>query len=149
MITATGLLRDLIALMGRDHLTVEDVTARVGPVIADPGQPVPLRLDATPTGVASATLARDPQSGGPMSLELRLAESAGLRLDALEQLLGAYTEARSDREMPRRFVFAPAPSDTDWHVTVIAQVPRGAALEQSAVASVTLRRDPGRVRQRS
>jgi uncharacterized protein DUF4157 len=56
--------------------------------------------------------------------------------------------ARSDREMPRRFVFGPAPSDSEWHVTVIAEVPRGAALERAPVAGVTLRRDPGRVTER-
>jgi hypothetical protein len=140
----TELIGGLVELMARDGLSVDDVVARVGPVSADPGHPVPLRLTATMPDVTSATLARDPDAGGPASLELRLAPSAGLRLGSLRELLGDHTEARSDREMPRRFVFPPSPTETGWHVTVIADVPRGAALETAPVSSVTFRRDPGR-----
>jgi hypothetical protein len=142
--TTTGLIGDLVQLMARDGLRVEDVVASVGPVSADPGHPVPLRLRATMTGVASATLARDPDDGGPASLELGLAPSAGLRLASLRELLGDHTEAQTDRELPRRFVFPPPPTETGWHVTVMADIPRGASLETAAVSSVTFRRDPGR-----
>src|ERR1700716_1234834 len=63
------LVRELITLLSRDALGVEEIAARIGPVIRDPG--ISMALEMQPAaGMRSARLSRDPETGIPYVLTI-------------------------------------------------------------------------------
>ena len=139
------LVRDLIVLLERESLTVQEVVSRVGAVTEDGGAPLPMVLRSRLTGVRAAKLARYPDSGLPYTLELRLAPAAQPTVAALKVGLGEYQRAPTDMGRPREIVFRPAGAGATWRVAVVAELSASPVeIDRSKAAVITLRRDPKR-----
>jgi hypothetical protein len=137
------LIRDLIHFLSQDPLTVEDVIARVGPVVHDPGGLMPMELRPILPGLRSARLARYPNSGLPYVLDLALAPEAQPTAAALKVVFGDYHRARTDRGRQPEVLFYPPALGSCWKVVVIVELALGVdALDDAPVTRVALRRDP-------
>jgi hypothetical protein len=136
------LIRDLVGFLAREPLAVEDVAARVGPVVRDPGGLIPLELQPVLPDVRAARLARFPDSSVPHVLSLEPAPAARPTVAALKAAFGDYRRSLTDFEQPRQVIFYP-PGGARWKVAVLAQLlPGGNSLAEAQVASLALRRDP-------
>jgi hypothetical protein len=136
-------LRNLLCLLARDGLTVEDVVRMIGPVTHDPGIPLPMSLRPFVSGVATASLGRYPDSGLPYLLVLDFEPTARPAVADLVAAFGPYRRGASDRGMPIPLFFEPASGGSAWTVALIADLPPGTvAFDKARVQSVALRRDP-------
>jgi hypothetical protein len=136
-----ALVQDLVSLLSRNPLTIEDVTDRVGPVGHDPGGLMPIELRPVLAGVRAASLARDPDSGLPYLLTLELAPGTQLTVAMLRQAFGDYQRLRTDRGHPPQIVFSP-PGGTQWKVALIADLQSAAAaFDDQSVTSLSLLRE--------
>lgn len=139
-------LRALAALLSSDAISIEDVIARVGPVISDPGGIVPIDLRPTIPGVQSAYLARHPGTGLPYLLSLELTPSTALTVAALRSAFGDYRRLRTDRGQPPEIGFAPSAAAEGSHHSVVLTATLESAAEplgERVVTGVALRRDGG------
>ncbi|HZJ65686.1 MAG TPA: hypothetical protein VFD36_19385 [Kofleriaceae bacterium] len=133
------LLRDLVALLSNE-ITVDDITARLGPIARDPGVPMPAELAPRDPAIRRVDVGRYPASGKPYTVELELASPVSVA--ALADAFGAYRQGRTDRGMPREIAFPPA-GIGPWKVVLVAQLPAGASpIADGVTSTVTLRRDP-------
>jgi hypothetical protein len=139
-------LRALAALLSKDTVSIEDVIARVGPVISDPGGLVPIDLRPTIPAVKSAYLARHPETGLPYLLSLELTTDGAPTVAELSTAFGDYRRLRTDRGQPPEIAFAPgAPNDGSHFFAVLTATLESAAepLGDRVVTGVALRRDGG------
>jgi hypothetical protein len=138
-----ALLRDLADLLTHEPLGVDDVVARVGPVVRDPGAPMAIELGPTLPGIGAARLARYPDSGEPYMLDLVLDRNARLTVATLKALFGEYDRALTDRLRPPELLFHLPAGTARWRVVLIAQLAPGAgSLDAAPVSVVAFRRDP-------
>jgi hypothetical protein len=136
-------IRELIHFLSQDLLNVEDVIGQVGPVVHDPGVPMPIELQPDLVGVRAAYLYRYPDNGLPYALTIELAPDAGLTVAELQQAFGDYERLRTDRGHPPEIIFYPSAVGSGWKVAVIADLQSAAApLDRQPVTSLSLRRDP-------
>jgi hypothetical protein len=134
-------LAELIGFLTRDGITVEDVVARVGPVIEDPGIPLEMQLSPQLPGVATAALARYPDSGLPYLLKLTPSPGTPLTLGVLRHRFGDYKVAYGRHGLPPAALFYLEPGPR-WRIVLMAETSPGSAPnEDSLVAEITLRRD--------
>jgi hypothetical protein len=137
------LLGELIHFLSKDQLTVEEVSARIGAVVRDPGGLMPIELRPHRPGLDVARLARYPDSGWPYVLELELALYARPPAAALKPFLGDYQRALTDRSMPSELLFYPPTEGSHWRIVVVAQLePAFQDLDTAAVTRIAFRRDP-------
>lgn len=134
------LLQDHIASLSQD-VSFQDVVARLGAVIDDPG--APLSAELAPRDAAAfrrISVSRYPDSGKPYTVDLVLA--APLAVASLVEAFGAYRQARTDRGRPRQLLFAPTGAGP-WKIVVIAEIAAGASpLDEAETTRLVLRRDP-------
>lgn len=137
----TQLLRDLVAFLSRD-VSVEDVTARLGPIASDPGPPIVAELTPRDPSFVAVKLGRDADDGKPYTVYLELAKAVPVA--ELVAAFGAYQQGRSDRGRPRELLFPPA-GPGPWKIVLIARLPPGSSpLAEGESSQLTLRRDPPR-----
>lgn len=137
------LVGDLIHFLSKDRLTVEEVSARIGAVVRDPGGLMPIELRPHLAGLDAARLARYPDSGWPYVLDLELASNARPTAAALKTLLGDYQRALTDRTMPSELLFYPPTKGSHWQIVVVAQLePAFEDLDTAPVTRIAFRRDP-------
>jgi hypothetical protein len=137
------LIRELVLFLSSDPLTVDEVTARVGGVVHDPGVPMPIELRPALAGVRSAQLARYPDSGLPYVLTLEPAMDSRPSAGALKAVLGTYKRALTGRGMPAELVFPHAGNASRWRVVVIVTVDKGGdEMDSARITSIAFRRDP-------
>jgi hypothetical protein len=134
------LIEELVPFLSQDPLTVEDVIARIGSLIEDPGIPMPIRIEPKVHGVQSARLARFPDSGLPYLLILELQADARPSVASLRAIMGDYDRVRTDRGMPREILFSPEAVGRRWRIVVIAQ-PQSDE-DEAPVNVIFYRRDP-------
>jgi hypothetical protein len=142
---AINLVQELVRFMSQDSLGIEDVAARIGSIVDDPGIPMPIELRSTLSDIRLAQLSRYPDSGLPYVLTLQPVSDIHLTLTALKAVLGDYKRAATDRGVPPKVLFYPLTKGSHWSVVVIVElesVPDG--LETSEVTSMAFRRDPSR-----
>ena len=134
-------VRQLVRLLSAESLSVEDVVARVGQRVRDPGPPMPLELAPTDAGVRAATLSRG-ADGAPSVLTLELAPDAGLTPALLGQAFGDVRQVPTDRGRPPTVIlYAPA-SGSRWRVALVADLdPAPNRLEERPVRRLSFRRD--------
>lgn len=138
-----NLIQELVRFLSQDLLSVEDVIGRVGPVVDDPGDPMPIELRPVLTGVRAAYLNRYPDNGLPYALTIELAPDAQLTSAELQHAFGDYKQLRTDRGQPPEIIFYPSAVGSQWKVAVIADLQSAAAaLDDQPVTSLSLRRDP-------
>jgi len=136
------LIREVVPLLSRDTLGVEDVTARIGPVIRDPGIPMPLEMQP-PIGMRSASLSRYPDTGIPYVLTIVPEPEGRPTVAELKAILGDYRRALTDRGQAATMVFSPAMVTPRWSVAVIVKLERSdGPVETRSVTTIALRRDP-------
>ena len=139
----SALLLDLVSLLSREPLGVEDIVARVGPVVHDPGGLMPIELRPNLPGVRSARLGRYPDSGLPYLLDFALDTDAPPTAGTLKGLFGDYDRALTDRGQPRTLLFYPPAGTTSWRVVLIAQLASSTDdLDAATVSAIAFRRDP-------
>jgi hypothetical protein len=132
-------LLDLVAFLSRD-VSVEDVTARLGPISSDHGPPVVAELAPRDPSFVAVTLGRDPDDGKPSTVHLELARAVPVA--ELVAAFGAFQQGRTDRGRPRELLFPPA-GPGPWKIVLIARLPPGSSpLAEGEASEVTLRRDP-------
>jgi hypothetical protein len=138
----TDLVTDLVRFLSQDALTVEDVAGFVGPVVDDPGAPLPAELDPVLPGVRAARLARYPDSGTPFVLTIEPDAASPTTPRALRPTLGEFERALTRRETPTQVLFAPS-AGARWAVVVIARLAsEGGDLDDAPITSIAFRRDP-------
>jgi hypothetical protein len=136
------LVGDLIHFLSKDQLTVEEVSARIGPVVHDPGGLMPIELRPHLPGLDAARLARYPDSGWPYVLDLELALNARPAAAALKTLLGDYQRALTDRGLPSELLFYAPTEGAHWQIVVVAQLePAFEDLDTAAITRIAFRRD--------
>lgn len=136
------LIGDLIHFLSKDQLTVEEVSARIGSVVHDPGGLRPIELRPHLPGLEAVRLARYPDSGWPYVLDLDLALNARPTVAALKTLLGDYQRALTDRSMPSELLFYPPTQGSHWQIVVAARLePAFEALDAAAITRISFRRD--------
>ena len=136
------LLRTLVLLLSQDFLTVEDVIARFGSIVCDPGVPMPINIRPGP-GLRAVSLARYADTGLPYLLTIEPELSARPTIAALRRAFGDYHRTLSDRGRPVELLFNPSITAHRWRVVLIAELAAdGRELEDATVANVALRRDP-------
>jgi hypothetical protein len=133
-------LLDLGRLLSQDPLTMEQVIARIGPVIDDGGRDRAWELRPTDPRWRSARVARDRDTGAPFLVEL--APSAVLTVAALRARLGEYQQLRSHEDLPRQLVFRLPDGDRPYRAALIASLAEGETLDGAHVVLVGVRRDP-------
>ncbi len=142
MAAVIPLIQDMVGFLSQDPLTVEDVAARVGTALRDPGIPMPIELNPKLPGVHSAKLARYPDSGLPYLLDLELDPEARPTVAKMKAALGASRQAPTDRGRPRKVLFYPA-AGPKWQVVIIAELAQEPGeLETTPITTLALRRDP-------
>lgn len=138
-----ALLRDLVQLLTRDELTVEDVVSAVGSIVEDPGMPGSMTLRSPVPGVTGTSLSRYPDTGLPFVLTLAFEPNAQPTLANLVAAFGAHRRIYSDRGMPVSLFFEPAVRGSAWTVALFAELPPGTrAFDTARVERVALQRDP-------
>ena len=155
------LVTSLEALLERDALVVDDVVAAVGPIVTDPGIPMPITLRPSAPEIIKAELGRYPAGdrleGVVYLLELGFSREARPTLDELGRVFG---EGRPGHGFhgERFTMFYPLSRSAQWSVAVIASLPScfdphsdavpanpcEPTNRESRVESVTFRRDPAR-----
>lgn len=139
----SALVLDLIDLLSREPLGVDDIVARVGPVVQDSGNPMPIELQPNLPGIRAARLGRYPDSGLPYLLNFTLDTDARPTVETLKGLFGDYDRALTDRGHPRTLVFHPPAGTTPWRVVLIAQLASSTDnLDAASVSEIAFRRDP-------
>ena len=139
----TAFLTDLVRLFARDELTADDVVRAVGPVVRDPGVPMPMVLRPTTRGVQAASLARDPDSLMPYLLTLELEGSARPTVGDLSGAFGSFHVLPRDRGMPTSLHFVPATPNSRWSVALVATLAASTApSDGDEVPTVVLQREP-------
>jgi hypothetical protein len=137
-----GVVRELFAFLSQKHITLQDVSNRVGSIAHDPGGLVPLELHSTLPGVRAATMARYPDSDLPYTLDLTPAADARPTAGKLKSFLGDYHRARTDMGRPWRLVFHPPSTEESCRVVVIALLESGAPdVDKAPIIRVAFRRD--------
>ena len=132
-------LQDLIASLSQD-VSVDELTAHLGPIASDPGPPRPAELKPKDPAFRRVVLGRHAESGKPYTVELEL--RAPLAVASLTAAFGTYTQSRSDRGQPRKISFSPA-AGGPWKVVITSQVPSGMwPLDEAETSRLILRRDP-------
>jgi len=136
-----NLIRELIILLSQDTLGVEDIAARIGPVIRNPG--ISMALEMQPAaGMRSARLSRDPETGIPYVLTIEPEPDVRPAVAELKAAFGDYRRARTSFEQPATIVFYPAMAGS-WAVAVIVELePSVDPVEDRSVERIRLRRDP-------
>ena len=136
-------IRELFRFLSQDPLSVEDVISKVGPVVDDPGLPMPIELQPVLSGVRAANLDRYSDNGLPYALTIELAPGARVTAAALQQAFGDYKQLHADRGRPPEIIFYPPAVGSRWTVAVIAKLESAAvSLDNQPVTSLSLRRDP-------
>ena len=136
-------IRELFRFLSQDPLSVEDVISRVGPVVNDPGAPMPIELQPVLSGVRAANLDRYPDNGLPYALTIELTPGAGVTASALQKAFGDYKPLHTDRGHPPKIIFYPPAVGSRWTVAVIAKLESAAvSLDHQPVTRLSLRRDP-------
>lgn len=136
-------IRELFRFLSQDPLSVEDVISKVGPVVDDPGLPMPIELQPVLSGVRAANLDRYPDNGLPYALTIELAPGAIVTAAALQQAFGDYERLHTDLGHPPEIIFYPPAVGSRWTVAVIAKLESVAvSLDDQPVTSLSLRRDP-------
>jgi hypothetical protein len=150
------LLVELHHLLLQDALTIKIVTDRVGPIVEDPGMPMPVTLKPRAAELQQAKLARYPEGGAVYILELQFTPEARPTFQELRSVFG------KDRRIgnlhgERGTIFYPTAKGKGWKVAVIAEMspcfdPHSAAnpppgpcekvSAQSRAEKLTFRRDP-------
>jgi hypothetical protein len=137
-----GVVREMFAFLSQNHITLQDVSKRVGSLAHDPGGLMPLELHSTLPGVRAARLARYPDSDLPYLLDLTPVPGARPTAGELKRFLGDYKRARTDMGRPWRLVFHPPSNEESCRVVVIAQLESGAPdLDSAPIIQVGFRRD--------
>ncbi|HEY7028056.1 MAG TPA: hypothetical protein VH438_10645 [Gemmatimonadales bacterium] len=136
------IVRDLARFLSQDSLTVDDVARHVGPVIHDPGEYMSAELDPVISGLATARLARLPNTDVPYLLELGFDQESRPTVGSLKAMFGDYRHVLTDRERPREIQFDVPDTGRGWHTVVIVNTPADSrVLEEAPVIKVALRRD--------
>jgi hypothetical protein len=139
--TVVDVIFDMVGFLSQDPLTVENISARVGPVVRDPGGPMSMELRPISPDLQAAHLARYPESGSPYVLDLDIVPGARPTVSALMARFGKYHRALTDRGRPRELLFYPPPGRR-WRVVLIAELDSSAAdIEDARVSAIALRRD--------
>jgi hypothetical protein len=136
------LIQELVRFLSQDLLGVEDVIRRLGPVVDDPGDPMPIELRPVLPGVDAAYLNRYPDNGLPYALTIELAPDARLTSAELVRAFGDYKRLRTDRGHPPEIIFYPPAVGSQWKIAVIAGLQTATAPDPQLVTSLSLRRDP-------
>jgi hypothetical protein len=132
-------LQDLITRLSQD-VSVDELTAHLGPIASDPGPPRPAELKPKDPSFRRVVIGRYTESGKPYTVELEL--RAPLAVASLTAAFGAYTQIRSDRGQPRKISFSPA-GGGPWKVVMISLVPSGMwTIDEAETSRLVLRRDP-------
>jgi hypothetical protein len=136
-------IRELFRFLSQDPLSVEDVISKVGPVVDDPGLPMPIELQPVLSGVRAANLDRYSDNGLPYALTIELAPDARVTVAALQQAFGDYKWLSTDLGLPPEIIFYPPAVGSRWEVAVIARLDESAevSLDHQPVTSLSLRRD--------
>jgi hypothetical protein len=135
-------IRNLIALLSRDPLSIEEVSAYVGSVDRDPGGLMPIELRSALPGVQAASLGRNPDNGLPELLTIEFASETALTARDLRQAFGAYQRLRTDRGQPPSIILHPPAAGSRWKIALIADLrSTGIELDDQPVTEVTLRRN--------
>jgi len=143
MAAVIAIVRDLVRFLSQDPLSVEDVIDRVGPVVRDPGVPMPMELNPAMPDVSSAKLTRYPDSGLPYLLTIEPSLDARPSATSLEAAFGGYKRSRTDPGIPAELIFYPPANAPHWRVAVIARLESsGSDLDSAPVTSISFRRDP-------
>jgi hypothetical protein len=137
------MVQELVHFLSQHPLAIDDVIARVGTLVRDPGAPMPIELRPALVGVRSASLARYPDTGLPYTLTLEPESDARPTPAELKTGLGDYHQTLTHSGRPVELVFYPAAEGSRWRVVVLALL-AGAndAIEAAPIASITFRRDP-------
>jgi hypothetical protein len=136
------LIEELIQLLSRDGITIDDVIRKVGVISNDPGGLMPIEIRSSLPGVKTASLSRDPDTGQPYELTIEPTSAAKLTAGMLLQAFGDYRRLRTDRGQAPQIIFHPKPKDAGWKVAILASLQSTAeAIESQQVSSLSLRRD--------
>ena len=133
-------LLDLARLLSQDPLTMEQVSARIGPVIDDGGRDRAWELRPTDPRWRTARVARDRDTGAPFLVEL--APSGNLTVAALRARLGDYQQLRSHEDLPRQVVFRLPDLDLPYRAALIVSLGESDSLDGAQVVLAGVRRDP-------
>jgi hypothetical protein len=133
-------LLDLGRLLSQDPLTMEQVIARIGPVIDDGGLDRAWELRPNDPRWRSARIARDRDTGVPFLLEL--APAGVLTVAALRARLGDYQRLRSHEDLPRQVMFRLPDAGLPYRAALIASLGDSDALDDASVVMLGVRRDP-------
>lgn len=137
------LIQDLVRFLSQEGLSVEDVVARIGRVMHEPVELVPLELCPVIAGIRSARLALYPDSELPYMLKIEFEHDVQPGVGELKSVLGDYHQALTDRGRPIEILFYPPQAGAHWNIVVIAKLATDSSeIERSFLASVILRRDP-------
>ena len=133
-------LLDLSRLLSQDPLTMEQVIARVGPVVVDGGRDRAWELRPSDPRWRSARVARDRDTGAPFLVEL--APSGALTVGALRARLGDYQRLRGHEDLPRQLVFQLPDAGLPYRAALIASLADSDDLDDAPVVLLGVRRDP-------
>jgi hypothetical protein len=136
------LVQELISFLSQDTLSVADVVARVGSVLKEPGQQMPIELRPTLAGVWAARLSLDPDSGLPYMLTIEPEPDARPTPAMLKAALGDYRRMPTHFDLPRELMFSPLGKGTRWHVVVFVKLQDAAgSIDDAPATSIAFRRD--------
>jgi hypothetical protein len=136
-------LLDLARLLSQDPLTMEQVIARIGPVIDDGGRDRAWQLQPSDPRWRSARVARDRDTGAPFLVELAPSLGSGaLTLAALRVRFGDYQRLRGHEDLPRQVVFQLPDAGLPYRTTLIASLDDSDGLDDATVVLLAVRRDP-------
>jgi len=133
-------LLDLGRLVSQDPLTMEQVIARIGPVIDDGGRDRASELRPSDPRWRSARVARDRDTGVPFLLEL--APAGPLAVAALRARFGDYQRLRGHEDLPRQVVFRLPDAGLPCRAALIASLADDGGLDDATVVLLGVRRDP-------
>ena len=139
-----GQIRLFARLLASQPLTVDDVVQHVGPIIENPGSPIPMQLQPTSLFIRSASLAVDRWTGCPYTLELRPHPEYRPTLGDLSDEFGPFVEVRADRGQPKACVFDRILRGDGCSVSILAEMsPTASDVSEARIDALTLRRDLG------
>ena len=136
------LISDLVTLMFKDSLRVDEVVAAVGTVVSNPPTPVPIEIKPYSLHIRSAWLARDPESGLPYVLSLKLARQTKITAGELKALLGDFSPVATDRGRQPQIIFHLKRKTISTTIAVVADLDKGSgSIEDTRISEIRFRRD--------
>lgn len=138
-------IQQLCQVLARIPLTAIEVATSLGEILEDEGPDGDIIVQPAEPAIKAAVVVREIDSEEPDFVELEMAKKGRIRLSALREAFGPYSELPPLHEdSPAKVAFYVKSPETSVTCAIVADVTaKGRNLEKGKIVTVMIRRDVG------